>query len=187
MPANTSAAGWKRAAAQLRRDASVEIELPSGAVVRACRPGVEHWMLRGRMPEALSAVVLALTGDDRRKLTPAELAELGRFNRDIVIATVVEPKIVLDAPGDGEIAYGDIPDADAEFLLEWARRAPEVASLESFRQRAGLPAAGAGVEDVRPAAEPDAGHPGPGAGARPRHRGRGTAADPRERQGGAHG
>jgi len=162
-----SAADWKAAAEKVRSQQAENIELPSGAVVRARRPGLETWMLHGRIPEALSGVVLAIAGAEaqRRTLGAEDIALIGAFNRAIVIAAVVEPRVVEVVLGEGEISYADIPDADVEYILAWARRAPEVASLESFRRRAGLPAGGAGGADVRPEAEPDAGGDGPGDGA----------------------
>jgi len=172
----TSAAAWKTAAENMRKAQCEVLELPSGATVKACRPGLETWMLRGRIPEALSGIVLALRGDEsaRRPLSAEDLKLIGDFNRSIVIATVVEPRIAEGRPGEGEIGFAEIPDADIDFILAWARRAPEVASLEAFRERAGLPAGGAGGADVRPAAQPDARHPGSGPGARCRRRGRGA-------------
>jgi len=174
----TTAAAWKTAAEKIRRRECEELELPSGVVVQARRPQLETWLLRGRIPEALSGVVLALAGGDakRRPLEAEDIAMIGAFNRVVVIATVVEPRVVEGAAGKGEISFGDIPDEDAEFILAWARRAPEVASLETFRHRAGLPSGGDRGEDVRPAAKPDASGDGSGAGARPgRRRGRSPA------------
>jgi hypothetical protein len=162
----TTAAAWRQAAQKTKQTGAEQLELPSGAVVMARRPGLETWMLRGRIPERLSGIVLALTGEgERRQLTVEEQAELGRFNREVVIATVVSPQVVEGAAGEGEISYGEIPDVDAEYLLAWAQRGAEVASLETFRERAGLSSAGPGGQDVRPEAEPDAGDHGPGAGA----------------------
>lgn len=163
----TTAAAWRQAAHKVRRLAAAALELPSGAVVLATRPPIETWLVRGRMPEALASIVLALSGEEsaRRNLTAEEIAELGRFNRSIIEAAVVEPRIVDGEPGEGEIGFGEIPDADLDFILAWARRAPEVAQLDSFRQRPGLSAAGDNGSDVRPAAEQPAGAGGPGAGA----------------------
>ena len=163
----TTAAAWRQAAQKTKQVGAEQLELPSGAIVMARRPGIETWLLRGRIPERLSGIVLALTGDEqqRRPLTMDEQAELGRFNREVVVATVVSPRVVEGAAGDGEISYAEIPDVDAEYILAWAQRGAEVASLESFRERAGLSAAGTGGEDVRAAAEPDAGGHGSGVGA----------------------
>ena len=51
------AALWRKRAAAFGAERGVDLELPSGMVVRAVRPDPETWMLHGRLPTSLAAAL----------------------------------------------------------------------------------------------------------------------------------
>jgi len=122
-----------RLAAQSDREARAEhLLLPSGATILAARPEPLEWVMSGRIPQGLLAVVLddpqSLPGGDDRELSREEILDLASFAARLVAASVVDPPI-----GDGpdEIALDEIPIRDRAFIFEWACRALSGSEEES--------------------------------------------------------
>lgn len=137
-----------RLAAQADREARAEhLVLPSGATILAARPEPLEWVMSGRIPQSLLAVVLddpesATAGDDR-ELSRDEILDLATFAARLVAASVVDPPI-----GDGpdEIALDEIPIRDRAFIFEWACRALNGSEEDATPEAAG--AAHSAKEDL---------------------------------------
>ncbi|MGH7087792.1 MAG: hypothetical protein ACREFQ_02730, partial [Stellaceae bacterium] len=97
--------------------------------------------------------------------TDEQIIAFGRFYHDVISQSVVAPRIVAGDPGDGEIAYNEIPPEDLDFIYKWATRQAEVADLATFRAVGRAAGDGDNGKDVRPAAERARRHPRRGAGA----------------------
>ncbi len=149
------AALWRKRAAEFGAERGVDLELPSGMVVRAVRPDPETWMLHGRLPTSLAAAIKAAK-DNGAAEAPSDdqILAFGRFYHDVIVTAVVRPRIVAADPGDGEIAYAEIPGEDLDFIYKWATRQAEVADLASFRAHRRDAGAGDHGQDLRPAAKP---------------------------------
>jgi hypothetical protein len=123
---------WRAFGQKAAESEAQELELPSGMVVRARRPGPAFFAQHARLPLTLAAKV----NDESPNAAdePAgELSNFAEFLREILVYCVVEPGISL-APGANQIHPREIPNADFEFIIGWALRREETASLESFRR-----------------------------------------------------
>lgn len=150
------AALWRQRAAQMAANSAdaEDLKLPSGMVIRAVRPDVRMWILHGRMPASLVAAVRAAKDAPAAPdPTDEEIEAFGRFYYDLIVATVVRPRIVAATPGDGEIGYTEIPPEDLDFIWKWATRHEEVAGVAGFRGVERDAGAGDHGKDVRPAAK----------------------------------
>lgn len=128
----TNASGWRRKGqeAEARRERqTVPLLLPSGAVIEACRPPLESWLMTGKLPFNLVRQFLsahpAETAEQQSLGAAAENPEAVLKSllavQQIVCATVVRPRIVEDPQGgEDEIAPSDVPDEDFFFIYRWA-------------------------------------------------------------------
>jgi hypothetical protein len=131
-----SAASWRAASQAARTERAERLRLPSGAMILAARPEPLEWILAGRLPQQLLAIALdnspAPTGGTAREIRREEILDLARFAVQLVMASVVEPRI---GNGPDEIPLDEIPLEDRAFIFEWACRAlsatPEGSNSES--------------------------------------------------------
>ncbi|MGE0131878.1 MAG: hypothetical protein AB7U82_27660 [Blastocatellales bacterium] len=152
---------WRGRARSAEAKRAVDLELPSGAVVMFCRPSLLAWIGGGRIPETFMSMlqrVVDAGGSLREKELEAaraisELSEQDQikyatFLNDLVVASVIEPKIVLGIPQfEDEISIAEIPEDDLMFILKEAMSlAPSVpvqtkggdvplAAIEDFRDK----------------------------------------------------
>lgn len=170
---------WRAKARAAAVGEAVDLELPSGMVVKARRPGPAFLAGYGHLPLSLATAAMdgaAVPIEDRSEKKNDALA-FAEFMRALLLYCVVSPEISLMS-GPGKIHPGEIPDDDAAYIFHWAMRGSEAASLESFRRRRHDAATGGDGGKVPPAAVRADGDRGPAAGAqlRPR-RGRRSQAD----------
>ncbi len=152
-----TAAAWRKAAGN-QTSAAVDLELPSGMVIKALRPDLSVWMLQGRLPAAFTQLVLQArngedAGDAPAEITTEQIMAMGSFYHDVVIAAVIAPRLVERASSPEEISYADIPAEDIDFIFTWATRQPEAAGLSRFRGKREPAAAGADSANVRNTAQ----------------------------------
>jgi hypothetical protein len=122
---------WRTFGQKAAQAEAQELELPSGMVVRARRPGPVLLAQYARLPLTLAAKVSdespnAVDG------SAGELLNFAEFLREILVYCVVEPGISMN-PEVGQIHPHEIPNGDFEFIIGWALRREEAASLEFFR------------------------------------------------------
>ena len=127
-----NAAEWKAKGLAAALAAAVELELPSGAVVKARRPAPEELAVMGLLPMGL--VGEASGGADTPEVDTSRAAAMVDAMRNLLVWAVLEPRISM-APGPGEIHPRDIAGEDWRFILRWAMRSPEVEGLRRFRGR----------------------------------------------------
>lgn len=150
---------------------TAEIEL-EGFKFLGRRPPLMLWIKSGRVPQALMRTMLkASKGEDvefePESLGAEEMTSLIALQQDAVLASVVDPKIVMGTPGPGEVSYKDfcekfpnIVDAIVNWVLsncpgipvKTETEATSVEALGRFRQKrpGGVP----------PWAEPDSANVG---------------------------
>jgi len=130
MSSNTET--WRRKSRDLALAEAVELELPSGTVIKARRPGPALLAGYGRLPFGLAG---AASSTSWTGVTPQQAEDVhatADFLRDLLLYCVVDPSISLH-PAAGEIHPREIADADVKYIFAWAVRGDEVASLETFR------------------------------------------------------
>jgi hypothetical protein len=128
-----NAAAWRALANKPEEADIVDLELPSGFVVKATRPPLEMWLVSGAIPiefinkaqeafgsagttaQKQAAVAEALTED------PAQMQRALTFMRNAVQYAVVYPRITLDADPNNpdEISPAAIPEKDFSFIVAW--------------------------------------------------------------------
>ena len=157
---------WRQKSRAAAVDEAAPLELPSGMVIMARRPGPALLAGYGRLPLGLAAAAseFEATGDGEGAVDAVSSAE---FIRDLLLYCVVDPAISLH-PRAGEIHPREIPDADLKYILHWAFRGEEAASLETFRTKPDDGRAGHNRLEVPGAAVDTAGDRGPGARPEPR-------------------
>lgn len=144
LPEPTKASAW------FRPPASELVELPSGNTARLRKPSLLTMMRQGQIPNHLSmAAVTAATGEASPDY--ARTAELIEF---MVIAAFVEPEVVADSPGEGQLSIDQVSDQDKTFVMGWVQS--EARAVESFRDDGSGVAGGGDGGDVRDQAEPAA-------------------------------
>lgn len=121
----TSASEWAKKGQEAAPAAAVELTLPSGAVILARRPDPVQLASWGYLP-------LGLVQTDGQKASAADLARYAAFMRDVLQYCCVQPRVSLDPQGPEEIAPGQIPDGDWQFIVKWATRQQEVEALRRF-------------------------------------------------------
>ena len=112
MDATTRAAIFKQAAQeQLSSEPTVEMTF-GGLPFTVRRVDREAWTLSGRLPQALTAKVIKLVSAGKAEVTTADMSaedaeHFLRFQRDLVMAAVVAPKLVIEdrALAEDEISY----------------------------------------------------------------------------------
>lgn len=169
MDATTRAAIFKRTAQELiASEPTVEMVF-SGLPFTVRRIDREAWTLSGRLPQALTSKLVRLVSDGKTEiketdLTPEETQAMLKLQRDLVLAAVVEPKLVVeDRPlAEDEISYQwlleNFKDAVLEIFEHQMLGAPGVpvrttkgevplSAVENFRdEHEGAAAAGAGTD-----------------------------------------
>lgn len=128
--------------------ATEELTLPSGFVVDVRRPPLTAWMMNGRVPERLLASAMggdkAKAGQSLETMKDGEMLQMLKFVRDVVVATVISPRIVVGAAPDAEdeIDPSRIPEGDFYAVFNWAMSVPvktadggslSAPALETFR------------------------------------------------------
>jgi hypothetical protein len=130
---------WKAKGRETGLAEAVELELPSGAKIRALRPDLMQLAAWNVLPMGLAGAVV---GEGEAQLPTVEKTlEVITAGRDLLVYCCVEPRISL-TPGEDEIHPRDIPKEDWTFILRWALRVEEARALEGFR--GGRPDAGSG-------------------------------------------
>ena len=124
-----TAEAWRAASHKTRLENAERLRLPSGATILAARPEPLEWILAGRLPQRLLGAALddssASPAGAEREINREEILDLARFAAQLVVASVIEPRI---GTGPGEIALEEIPVEDSAFIFEWACRALSEAS-----------------------------------------------------------
>lgn len=131
----TTASAWRQKARafeakQLQARPTVPLTLPSGAVVEVARVPLDAYVATGRLPNNLVRQFLAANPDeveteevarDLTKNDPKAALETLQAVREIVMACVVRPRIVMDEPqSDEEIALREIPREDFYAIYQFA-------------------------------------------------------------------
>ena len=82
------------------------------------------WISAGKLPENLVKAMLSqrnpAAAAEAASITPEQFKDLFKFMRDVIVATVVEPRIVENATAEDEISPDDVPLDDAMFVFQWA-------------------------------------------------------------------
>jgi hypothetical protein len=159
-----NASAWRAKAAPPANPQNViDLELPSGFVVKATRPPLEMWLLGNAIPldlmdKALNAVRMAAGDHEEQNRmisesflgNPAEAYKGLTFMRDAVQYAVVYPRIKLDADPNSpdEISPSQIPLEDFTYIVSWVMRGcpgiavkldsggeTSVEAVESFRPK----------------------------------------------------
>src|SRR5579862_861971 len=107
-----TAADWKSKARQAALDEAVDLELPSGMVIRARRPDPSQLLLWGYLPLGLAAEVQSrdAASSEPGAAAPATKEEIlagMRLSRDLLLYCCVEPSVSL-TPAAGEIHPKDV-------------------------------------------------------------------------------
>lgn len=159
------AQAWRAAAVPAARAEAVELMLPSGVAILARRPGPAFAAGLGRLPASLATVVSSAGTQGEGEPSRGDVVELAATLRALLVYVVVEPQVVdKDVAGPGEILPREIPNTDLEYILWWAMRRDEAASLEAFRLQRGDGGVVRGSKDVALQAERVAGDRGSDAG-----------------------
>lgn len=147
------AEAWREKARTAAIAAAVELELPSGAVILARRPGLAQLAEWRRLP-------LGLVPGEQTEPSDDQVAETMAFLREMLVWCVLDPRI------PEEMDPREIPEEDWTFIVRWAMRLEEVAALQGFRGERADGGAGGDGADVRSATVEPAGDGGPGVVAR---------------------
>src|SRR4028119_1137667 len=114
-----TAAQWREKAAAVRAEEGELVHLPLGFTAVLSPPPLELWWGTDMMPQELTADVQRVFGETEGDPDRVEEAfnEIGEersgklliFMREIVRATCVKPRIVMNNPNEDEITPGDSP------------------------------------------------------------------------------
>jgi len=90
------------------------VRLPSGVVVRLRKPTFASLVRKNAIPSHLLSLAIRIQEGKffGEKITPKDVKELVELQSVYAQEAVVEPKVVLQSPQNGEIALEDIPDED---------------------------------------------------------------------------
>lgn len=153
-PQATPAAQWPR-----QRYDGIVVKLPSSGLLARLRPVTTELFIRmGKVPDQLTRKIVEITDEGAlERFLKSKAAEDGKlpltygrrdgesetdyernmraeavqFNDYVVIAAFVEPRVVLEKPGEGEINIAQLDSTDRNFVVG-LYDAP-VSRLESFR------------------------------------------------------
>jgi len=96
-------------------------------VIRARRLGPMQYAAWDRLP-----LLLASGGEDG-SLSGAEVVEVAKLMRELLVFCCLSPRLVEDPKQENEIAPRDIPEEDWTYIIRWAMRTEEAAKLRPFR------------------------------------------------------
>jgi hypothetical protein len=101
------ASQWRDKSKAAHVSSAVDLELPSGAVVKFCRPHLFTWVGGGRMPESFVSILSkvarthgslaqkeAMARVEIEKLSQEDHMKYNTFLTDLVIASVLDPRII---------------------------------------------------------------------------------------------
>lgn len=148
----STAADFKRKAETEALEPAEALTLPSGLVVRACRPKPLWWILnRGILPGGLAA---RAAGQEATDPTADDVVESSGFIVHLMESVVIEPRIRRN-PGAGEVDPRWITDDDLTFLIRYAggETTADGQDLGTFRGRPGSADAGPGGKGMELPAE----------------------------------
>jgi hypothetical protein len=130
----------KRSEWRAKRDK--QVTLPSGNVVTLRKVSLQQLMKQGQIPAPLAGFIepLLKTKSDPQ-ISMSEFPQIGEVEALVVMACVVEPKIVNDLYTDArwtsedEIPLSDFDDEDIHAIYEWANG--RASQLAPFRAETG--------------------------------------------------
>lgn len=106
---------------------TVQVECPSGTVCSARRMGPELSLRAGKVQRLFQRAEQTEGRDPQEKwlsfletLSDEEVVKMGNFATEVVLDTVVSPKLVANPKGPDEIGPKDMPLSDFWFLFSWA-------------------------------------------------------------------
>ena len=108
----------------------VELALPSGMVISARRPGPMQFAAWDLLPTFITEGIRT----DGVGMSDEEVAKGARLVLDLLMYCCLEPRIST-TPADNEIDPRDIPEADWLYIVRWAMRLEEAATVRRFRGR----------------------------------------------------
>jgi len=151
----TPGRAWRQA-----REVGEIVTLPSGNVARLRPVAVDALLAAGRIPDLLSGIAAKTIWTETDTATIAEQAETAKRFADlinlIVPLAMLEPRVVAEPEGDGEIALEDVEFADKIAIFQITTGGATV--MRSFReQQARAMAPVPDGEDVQPATEQPSG------------------------------
>jgi hypothetical protein len=106
------------------------------------KPPLYLWITSGRVPENLVKVMLQ-TQEQVPGMAPTtqysheQYKEMFRFMREVILATVVEPRITETPASDDEISPDDVPLDDANFIFRWAMAGGAIPQEQKAAARSG--------------------------------------------------
>ncbi len=118
-----------------------QLTLPSGFVFTVRRPNLRTFAASGRMPQSLLEVMIAAesrgaTEVRSNELPPEEVADLLKFQAEVVKKACLIPRIVENPTTAEEIRFEDIDDEDFAYLAQWCNGGSvEGENFEQFRQQ----------------------------------------------------
>jgi hypothetical protein len=104
-----------------KKQKPVRLELPSGAVAYVRRPSPDVGLRSGRVAEffqSLDPQDQEAMWDKLEAMTDEEADRIKRFIREMVLATIVSPKVHANPKGE-ELGLDDIPSADFWRIFNW--------------------------------------------------------------------
>jgi hypothetical protein len=125
----TTPRGWRDASWEARKLRGVPLDLPSGVTVKVVRPRFELWFGTAKMPEVLAKNVVKVFGkididsmeEEMNQLTEEENNDILRFMNDVIMAAVVEPRIVdkpeSECDPDKEFSLAEVPEEDRAWIM----------------------------------------------------------------------
>lgn len=106
---------------QWRKRPTILLECPSGNKCYAQRVGPHISLKAGKLAKLFSSA--SQPEDVIEEMSDAEAAQVYAFAKQIVIETVVQPRLVARAVKESDVTPDDLPTADFWFLFKWAMRA----------------------------------------------------------------
>lgn len=115
------------------REKGIEVELPSGNVVRLRPVNIEKLFKLGRVPDSLTNMVAEIIGTGQAtNENVVQMATKYLELKDLIVeAAMLEPKVVSTPVADDEISIDDVSPLDSQFIFAWAQRPQK--ELSTFR------------------------------------------------------
>lgn len=135
----TKASEWKA-----KSITPIELELPSGLAVMVRKPPLHLWITAGKLPENIVQTMLKAREDlpgmqaqGQSRLDAEEIKSIFRFMREVIVATVIEPRITEHPSSDDEISPDEVPLDDATFIFRWAMAGGAIPQEQKTAARSG--------------------------------------------------